>query len=162
MVEKKVSKALKDRLVAQWLACRITSGRKSAQYGLRLSYPLYIGLVVLGIVLTNSYILTFTAFISLLGAFLPMHPFDYVYNYSIAKISGLEKIPGRGNEMQISSIMALVFNLGVLISIMLGLKINYIIMALIYTFISIFFVVTLLKTDDFSFYSMYRMFFKRK
>lgn len=32
-------KKAKNRLIEKWFVCRVTSGRKSAQYGIRFSYP---------------------------------------------------------------------------------------------------------------------------
>lgn len=121
-------------------ACKITSGKKSAQYGMRFSYPLYISLVALGIFLVNPYILSFAAIIALLGVILPMHPFDYVYNYAVTKLIGTSRIPGRGTEHQVNSTVALIFNLGVIASIAFGMQLNYLVMALIYTVASVFFI----------------------
>ena len=142
-------------------ACKITSGRKSAQYGIRFSYPLYISLVALGILLVNPYLLSITLLIAFFGVILPMHPFDYKYNHVVTKLIGTSKIPGRGSESQVSSFMALLFNLGVLASIIFGAQLNYAVMAIIYVLISTFFIVIQLLTDDFSFYSIYNLFFKR-
>lgn len=146
-------RTIQDKLVAKWFVCRITSGRKSVQYGLRFSYPLYISLVVVGVVSKNPYLLSLTALIALLGIILPMHPFDYVYNYSIAKIMNINKIPGRGSELQMNSIMALFFNVAALVLMSLGIQLNYLALALVYTLISIFFIFILLRNDDFSIYS---------
>ncbi len=157
----KIQKEAKNRLMARWFVCRVTSGRRSAQYGIRFSYPLYILLVALGVLLVNPYILSVNALIALLGAILPMHPFDYIYNYGVSKLLGTDKIPGRGSEHQVSSSMAFVFNLGVIASIILGVQLNYLVMALIYIAISVFFIMILLFTDDFSIYSIYRLLFKK-
>ncbi len=129
-----------------WFACKVTSGRKSAQYGIRFSYPLYISVVALGIFLANPYILSITALIALFGVILPMHPFDYIYNYGVTKLIGTEQIPGRGSESQVSSSVALLFNLGVIASIIFEIQLNYGVMALIYVLSSIFFIVILLKS----------------
>lgn len=147
--------------MAQWFVCRVTSGRKSAQYGIRFSYPLYISIVALGIFLVNPYILSITALIAFIGTILPMHPFDYLYNYGVTNLIGTDQIPARGSELQMNSCVALFFNLGVIVSILYELKINYGVMAFIYVLMSIFFIVFLLVTDDFSIHSIYRLFFKR-
>lgn len=143
-----------------WFACKVTSGRKSAQYGIRFSYPLYISLVTLGIFLVNPYILSIAALIAFFGVILPMHPFDYIYNYGVTKLIGTNQIPGRGSESQVSSSVSLVFNLIVIASIIFEIRLNYGVMALIYVLTSIFFIATLLLTNDFSFYSIYRLLFK--
>jgi hypothetical protein len=136
--------------MAQWFVCRVTSGKKSAQYGIRFSYPLYILLVSVGVFLINPYILSIGAVIAFFGVILPMHPFDYLYNYVLARFIGANQIPGRGSELQISSSVALLFNLGVITLITYQVPLNYEVMALIYVLSSIFFIVILLSRDDFS------------
>lgn len=133
-----------NRLMAKWFACRVTSGRKSAQYGIRFSYPIYISLVALGTLLVSLYILFFTALIAFLGIILPMHPFDYFYNSVVAKLINTTQIAGRGSELQVSSSVALMFNLGVIASIILDLQLNYVVMAIVYVVSSIFFIAVLL------------------
>ena len=148
--------------MAKWFVCRVTSGRKSAQYGIRFSYPLYVSLVALGIFLANPYILAITALIAFFGIILPMHPFDYIYNYVVTKLISTDQIPGRGSELQVSSSVNLLFTLGVIASILYEIQLNYEVMALIYILISIFFIAILLFTDDFSIDSIYSLLFKRR
>lgn len=133
--------------MALWFACRVTSDRKSVQYGIRFSYPLYITIVALGIYLVNPFILSATALLAFLGVILPMHPFDYLYNYGVAKLIGTAPIPGRGSELQVNSVISLFFNLAAVATILYELRLNYVIMALMYVFISIFFIVVLLRKD---------------
>ena len=150
-----------NRLKSQWIICRIISGRKSAQYGIRFSYPLYISIVALGIFFVNPYLLSIAALIAFFGIILPMHPFDYLYNYGVTKLFGTDRITGRGSELQVNSIVALIFNLGVITSIIYDAQLNYEVMALIYVMISIFFIAILLLTENLSIYSFYNFFFKR-
>lgn len=147
--------------MAKWFVCRITSGRKSAQYGIRFSYPLYICIVTLGIFFENPYVLSITALIAFLGIILPMHPFDYIYNYIIRRMMNTSKIPGRGSELQVNSSVGLVFNLGVITSIIYGFRLNYELMALIYVLCSIFFIAILLLEENFSIYTIYNFLFKK-
>lgn len=144
MTIKKILRMVRDRLIANWFVCRITSSKKSAEYGIRFSYPLYISIVALGILLVNPYILSFTALIALFGVILPMHPFDYVYNYGLTKLIGKSQIPGRGSELQVNSGVALLFNICVIALIIFGVQLNYGVMALIYILSSIFFIARLL------------------
>ena len=162
MTLKSILQTTKSRLMTKWFVCKVTSGRKSAQYGIRFSYPLYISLVTLGILLVNPYILSITLLIAIFGVMLPMHPFDYIYNYGVTKLIGTDQIPGRGSEFQVSSSIALLFNLGVIASIIFEIQLNYTVMALIYVLSSIFFIAILLFTDNFSLYSIYRFLFKRE
>lgn len=143
----------KKQLMTKWFVCRVISGRKSAQYGTRFSYPLYILIVALGIILVNPYILSATALIAFFGVILPMHPFDYIYNYGVTKLINTSQIPVRGSELQVNSCVALIFNLGVIASIISEMQLNYGVMALVYVLISILFIAIQLSSNDFSIYS---------
>lgn len=161
MAVKKLLQTAGNQLKANWFVCRVTSGRKSAQYGLRFSYPLYIAMVTIGILLENPYLLALTALIAFCGVILPMHPFDYLYNYVVAKLIGTTQIPGRGSELQVNSSVALFFNLGVIALVLYEVNLHYGVLALIYIVSSIFFIAILLFTDNFSFYSLFSWFSKK-
>lgn len=141
--------------MAKWFVCKVTSGRKSAQYGIRFSYPLYIAIVAFGIYSVNPFILAITALIAFFGSILPMHPFDYIYNNLVTKLLSTSPIPGRGSEAQVSSAIAFLFNLVVIASIIFGFKMNYLVMAIVYVLCSMFFIVVQLFTDNFSFHTIY-------
>lgn len=130
---------LRDQLFARWVVCRLVSDKQSVRYGIYFSYPVYILIVLAGILLKNPYIILVAALIAFLAIKLPLHPFDYIYNYTIAKLIGT-KIPGRGSELQVNSIVALVFNIIVFALITLRVSINYEILAIIYSLSSIFFI----------------------
>jgi hypothetical protein len=137
---KNLLEKLKARLMAQWIVCRTISDKKSVQYGIRFSYPAYIMMVVTGILLQNAYILAVTAVIAFFGTKLPMHPFDYVYNFVVAKLGSSTKIPGRGSELQVNSTIALIFNLVVIALIGFSIPISFVALIIIYLLASIFFV----------------------
>jgi len=126
----------------------LISDRKSVQYGIRFSYPIYISIVLLGVFLENPYILFVAALIALLGMKLPMHPLDYVYNQAVAKLIGASKIPGRGSELQVNSTVALVFTLVVVSLILFRIQINYSILAILYLLSSIFFLWIFISKKD--------------
>ncbi len=111
--------------------------------------------------MVNSYILSLTALIALFGVLLPMHPFDYLYNYGVARLIRTKAIPGRGSEVQVSSGVALLFNLVVIASIVYKITLNYEVMAILYVLSSLFFIAILLIKEDFSLYSIFRLIFKR-
>lgn len=137
-----------SRLKEQWIICRLISNKKSVQYGIRFSYPVYILLVLLSMLSENPYILYITALIAFFGMTLPMHPFDYVYNSWVVKLIGTNKIPGRGSELQVNSTVALIFTLVVVALISFRIPINYFILAILYLASSIFFLcIFLLKKD---------------
>jgi hypothetical protein len=137
---------LKDQFLAKWVVCKLISDKQSVRYGIRLSYPIYILIVIVGVMLVNPYILSTAALIAFLGIKLPLHPFDYVYNYA-AKLIGINQIPGRGSELQVNSTVALVFNLVVIALIAFGISINFGALAIIYALSSIFFIGIFLFKD---------------
>ncbi len=136
------------RLEAQWIACKLISDKKSVQYGIRFSYPIYIAIVLLGVFLKNPYILLTAATLALLGIKLPMHPLDYVYNHGVIRLISVSKIPGRGSELQVNSTMALVFTSVVIALILFRIPINFSILALLYLLSSIFFLIIFLVKKD--------------
>ncbi len=140
---------LRSRLKSQWIVCRVISGRKSVQYGIRFSYPIYMSIVFIGVLSENPYILLVAALIALFGMIVPMHPFDYVYNHGVAKLIGTNKIPGRGSELQVNSSVAVVFTIFVITLILFKIPINYSVLAIIYILSSIFFLcIFLFRTDS--------------
>ena len=149
-------------MMTRWFVCRVTSGRKSAQYGIPFSYPLYISFISVSILLENPYMLSVTALIALLGVILPMHPFDYVYHLAVAVIPGrVDPIPGRGSELDVSSAVALLFSVAVILAIMSGIPLSYAVMPLVYVLFSVLFISVLLSTDDFSIDSIHRLLARR-
>lgn len=137
---------LQNKLLTKWIACRLISDKQSVQYGSYFSYPVYLALVVTGVLLKNPYLLAVAAVIAFLGIKLPLHPFDYIYN-QVANLIGTKTIPGRGSELQVNSIIAVVFNLTVIALIVSGVVINYTVLAVIYVLASIFFIVRLLLNN---------------
>lgn len=144
---KNTLKKLQDGLVTRWISCGIVSDKKSVQYGIYFSYPIYILIVFAGILLENQFIILVDLLIAFLGIKLPLHPFDYVYNYTFAKLIGTKKIPGRGSELQVNSIVAFIFNLIVFALIISGITINFGALAIIYALVSLIFIVIFLFKD---------------
>lgn len=134
----------KSLLFSKWIACSIISDKKSVQYGIKFSYPVYILIVIAGVSLEDRLILFIAALIAILAIKLPLHPFDYLYNYGVAKLFRLNEIPGRGSELQVNSIVALIFNSVVFALITFGAAINYSALAAVYTLITLFFICTFL------------------
>lgn len=137
---------LKTQFFSKWVACRLIPDKKSVQYGIYFSYPFYILIVIVGILLQNVFILGGAALIALLAIKLPLHPFDYVYN-QIAKFIGTNKIPGRGSELQVNSTVALIFNLIAVALITFNISINFSVLAIIYGLSSAFFIGIFLFKD---------------
>jgi len=51
------------------------------------------GLLVVGVVLASPWLLWALAAIAISGAFLPSHPFDYLYNYGLRHLTGTRPLP---------------------------------------------------------------------
>ena len=154
-------KSIGNQLRAQWDICKTISGRRSAQYGIRFSYPVYIFLVTFGIFTQNPYLLAFMAVLAILATVLPMHPFDFVFNLVIGNLLKATKIPGRGSELIVSSRVSLVFNIVVISLIVFGVKINFVALAIIYLLSSTFFIVLTLATNNISMFSIFELFSKK-
>lgn len=140
MEARNIWEKVKGKINAQWIVCRTISDRKSVMYGLRFSYPMNILLVVLGIMMQNLYILSLAFVFAFLGNRLPMHPLDYVYNYLASIFSFLREIPGRGSELQVSSLVNLLFLIIVCLLVILNANIDYMVLSSIYVFFSGFFI----------------------
>ena len=121
-----------SRIISRIYTCKLVPDRESALYGLRFSTPLTLALVVLGILLENPYILFINALIALFVIFMPMHIFDYLYNFLVTQINSKYKILGRGTELQVTSTISLIFNLLVISLIALEVKVSFEILALFY------------------------------
>ncbi len=135
MIRNNIFGKFKDSLFGRWVVCGIISDKKSVKYGLYFSYPVYILLVLAGVLLKNLFILLIAALIAFLAIKLPLHPFDYVYNF-VAKLI-----------RQVNSLIALVFNLIVVAFITFGISINYVVLAIVYALSSIFFIGIFLFQD---------------
>lgn len=63
---------------------------------LRLAYALCTTLAIIGVVKAQTTILWILFPIAVLGAILPFHPFDLIYNLGIRRITGTGPLPRRG------------------------------------------------------------------
>jgi Domain of unknown function (DUF4395) len=63
---------------------------------LRLSPALCAGFATLGTVLASPAVLALLALTALLGAMLPLHPFDLIYNYRVRFVLGKRPLPPNG------------------------------------------------------------------
>lgn len=144
---KNVLEIFRNKLFAKWVVCSIIPDKRSVQYGIKFSYPLYILIVFVGTFFEDRFILSIAALIALLAIKLPLHPFDYAYNYGVAKLIGANEIPGRGSEAQVNGIVALIFNSVVVALITFEVSINYGVLAILYILSSIFFIGIFLLKD---------------
>ncbi|HKY34892.1 MAG TPA: DUF4395 family protein [Polyangiaceae bacterium] len=63
---------------------------------LRLAYGLCTGLVLVGTITASPVILLCLTPVAALGAALPIHPFDLIYNHGIRRLTGTGALPRRG------------------------------------------------------------------
>jgi hypothetical protein len=63
---------------------------------LRLAFGLCSVLVILGTVTASPVILLGLTLVAALGAALPIHPFDLIYNHGIRQVTGTAPLPKRG------------------------------------------------------------------
>lgn len=67
-------------------------------FGIRFTYGFCAILAVIGVALANIPLLLFLMLISYLGAVLPNHPFDYIYNYGLRHWLGKPELPPSTNQ----------------------------------------------------------------
>lgn len=126
-------------LFSKWIDCGLVPDNVSVKYGLYFSYPVYLLIVVCGVLFTNQYILMLAAVLAFLSIKLPLHPLDYIYNYVFSRILRKEKIPARGSELQVNGVISLLFCLFVIIFVVFNFEINFTVLAVIYLLSSVFF-----------------------
>jgi hypothetical protein len=114
--------------------------------------------MILGLLLTNPWILTIIMTIAFFGVLLPYHPFDYLYNYGIRHIINKPPIPPRTNQVKFACGIASVWLFGIILLFHYGLYIEgYIAGAIIAT------IATLVATTDICIPSMiYNALFRRE
>jgi hypothetical protein len=77
--------------------------------GNRFAYQMCVLLFFTGLVLTNIPLLIVAAVIALMTVFLPYHPFDYLYNYSIRHLLKRPKLPKRTAQVKFACGIAAVW-----------------------------------------------------
>ena len=95
-----LSPTTKRRLIVQGYNCYSDKELNDYKYGIRFAYYLCDLLVILGLLLTNLWILAIAMTIAFFGWLLPKHPFDYLYNYVIRRMINKPKIPTRTNQVR--------------------------------------------------------------
>jgi uncharacterized protein (DUF2062 family) len=78
-------------------------------FGNRFAFILCTSLLTIGIVLANIPILSVMLVIAALGFILPYHPFDYIYNYFLAKRIGKPLLPKRSDQLKFACTLATIF-----------------------------------------------------
>ena len=69
-------------------------------FGNRFAYQLCTSILIVGILLWNVPILGAMMTVAFLGVILPNHPFDYIYNYFLAKRMNKPQVPPRSIQLK--------------------------------------------------------------
>jgi hypothetical protein len=91
-----LSATLRHRLDAQGYACVDDATLAQTQLWLRLSPALCAAIAAAGTALASPPILWGLMIFAALGAVLPFHPFDLVYNFGIRRMTGGPQLPRNG------------------------------------------------------------------
>lgn len=75
-------------------------------FGNRFAYRLCVSILAVGVLLSNIPILSAMLVIAFLGVVLPNHPFDYIYNYFLAKWMNKPQLPARSKQLKFACGMA--------------------------------------------------------
>ena len=152
-----ISSACKNRLHIQGYDNYSDKELNDHKYGIRFAYTGCITLVAFGLYFQSITVLTITAVIAFVAAFLPYHPFDYIYNYGVRHLVNKPKMPPRTNQGRFACGIASVW---LVITIYL-LYTNYTLLANIFG-VALFAVGALVATTDICIPSMiYNSIFKR-
>ena len=118
-----LSPTTKRRLMVQGYNCYSDKELNDYKYGIRFAYYLCDSLVILGLLLTNLWILAIAMTIAFFGWLLPKHPFDYLYNYVIRRIINKPEIPARTNQVRFACGIAAAWLCGTIFLFYYGLNI---------------------------------------
>lgn len=101
-----ISPARIKRLKAQgYLNCS-DSDISELSLGNKFAYILCSFILLIGIITANIPILSAMMTIAFFGIVLPYHPFDYLYNYSLADMIGKPKLPPRSKQLKFACTIA--------------------------------------------------------
>lgn len=78
-------------------------------FGNRFAYRLCTSILIVGVLLWNIPILTAMMTVAFFGVILPNHPFDYIYNYFLAKRMKKPQLPPRSIQLKFACSAATLF-----------------------------------------------------
>ena len=104
-----LSPTLRHRLDIQGYACVDDATLAQTQLWLRLSPALCATTAALGTALASPVILWGLMIFAALGAVLPFHPFDLIYNLGIRHVTGTPELPRNGAPRRFACAMASVW-----------------------------------------------------
>lgn len=117
-----LSQTTKKRFIIQGYNCYSDKELIDYRFGIRFAYYLCDALMIIGLLLTNLWILASIMTIAFLGAVLPFHPFDYLYNYFLRHLINKPPIPPRPNQTRFACGIASVWLGGIIFLFYSGLN----------------------------------------
>jgi hypothetical protein len=97
-----ISSATRKRLETQGYLNFSDNELADHRFGIRFAYWLCILLVMVGLFMASIPVLIAAAGVAFVGAVLPRHPFDYLYNYGVRKIFSRPHLPPRTSQGRFS------------------------------------------------------------
>ena len=103
---------LRHRLDVQGYACVDDRTLAQTQLWLRLSPALCAIIAAAGTALASPPILWGLAVVAAVGAVLPFHPFDLIYNVGVRRLTGTPKLPANGAPRRFACAVGTLWSLG--------------------------------------------------
>jgi hypothetical protein len=100
---------LRRRLDIQGYACESDETLAKTQIWLRMSPALCATIAAIGTALASPPVLWGLMIFAALGAVLPFHPFDLIYNFGIRRVTGTPELPRNGPPRRFACGMASVW-----------------------------------------------------
>ncbi|PHN01589.1 DUF4395 family protein [Flavilitoribacter nigricans] len=95
-----LSKTRINRLRAQGYTTESDRELSELAVGIRFAYQLCTLIIITGIYTQSLYLFSGLLGIAMLGAILPNHPFDYIYNYTLSRWLNKPALPPRATQLR--------------------------------------------------------------
>lgn len=82
---------------------------KALAFGNRFAYRVCVSLLIVGVIFANIPLLAIMMTIAFLGAILPNHPFDYIYNHFFRQKSNRPVLPPRSKQLKFTCTVATIW-----------------------------------------------------
>lgn len=106
--------------MVQGYSCYSDKELNDYKYGIRFAYYFCNLIVIIGLLMTSVWILAVAMTIAFLGALLPRHPFDYLYNHVVSRLINKPGIPPRTSQGRFACGIASVWLCGVIVLFQYG------------------------------------------
>ena len=132
-----------NRLRLQGFTCQSVQELSQMAFGIRFAYRVCTSVLIIGAITKNIYVFAGMFVIAFLGATLPNHPFDYLYNHFLSKSMNKPSLPPRSPQLKFACSIATVW-LGLIVYFLFH---NIITAATILAYLFVF-IAGLLSTTD--------------